>query len=217
MENSDFTHPFRTLGDNLSYFLAKRGCGDPVKSAFYASRETSWKKQLFENFHIGDLFQTLSENLVARFSNCFYVSKGTVLGSCTFCEKSKFFVVSTHYVKLYRNLKRYWQDCQISIYHLQWNILRTKWSEGKFFQVFTKFGLWAKKLGRVVTSASQASRVTICRRTEFWNDLYFFQFGWMISGRVQNCNLRVQKNVFGDFILKNQFFVLILGLWGKIL
>ena len=39
----------------------------------------------------------------------------------------------------------------------------------------------------------------------------------MISGRVEISNLRVQKNIFGDFLLKNQSFVLILGLRAKIL
>ena len=43
-----------------------------------------------------------------------------------FLRKIKLFVVSTHYVKLYRTFKRYWQDCQVIIYHLQWNILRKK-------------------------------------------------------------------------------------------
>ena len=39
----------------------------------------------------------------------------------------------------------------------------------------------------------------------------------MNSGRLEDRNLRVQKNIFGNFFLKNRFFVLILGLWAKIL
>ena len=39
----------------------------------------------------------------------------------------------------------------------------------------------------------------------------------MKFGRLEDCNLRVQKNIFGNFCLKNRFFVLILGLWAKIL
>ena len=39
----------------------------------------------------------------------------------------------------------------------------------------------------------------------------------MISGGVDNHNPRVQKHIFGDIFLEKQFFVLILGLWAKLL
>ena len=74
-----------------------------------------------------------------------------------------------------------------------------------------------KTLCLVVTPASSVSTGMFWKKTSFWTILYFFQFGWMISGRVENRNLRVQKNIFGDFLLKNQFFVLFLGLWAEIL
>ena len=85
------------------------------------------------------------------------------------------------------------------------------------FRFSPNFDSEQKTLGRVLTSASYASKGTLWRRTVFWKDLYFFQFVWMTSGRVQNCNLRVRKNVFSDFILKNQSFVFIFIVWAKFL
>ena len=126
----------------------------------------------------------------------------------------------------------------LSFPHIMWNIFATSNEIGRLvnlafiissrtfwgkrclnetvFRFSPKFDSEQKTLGRVLTSASYAPRGTVWRRTAFWNDL-FFQFGWMISGRVENRNLNVQKNIFGDFFLKNQFFVLTLGLWAKIL
>ena len=96
---------------------------------------------------------------------------------------------------------------------------RTFWKNVVWMKQFTGFQqilTEQKTLGRVLTSPSYASRGTLCRRTVFWNDL-LFQLGWMTSGAVENHNLRVQKNIFGDVLFKNQFFVLILGFWAKIL
>ena len=44
----------------------------------------------------------------------------------------------------------------------------------KLFRFPPSLDFEQKTLGRVVTSASQASRGTICWRTAFWNDLLFF-------------------------------------------
>ena len=126
----------------------------------------------------------------------------------------------------------------LSFPHLMWNIFATSNEIGRLVNlafIISSRTFWGKRclnetvfmfspifdseqktLGRVLTSASYASRGTLWRRTVFWNDL-LFQFGWMTSGAVENRNLHVQKDIFGDFILKDQFFVLILGLWAKIL
>ena len=154
---------------------------------------------------------------MAGWSNCLYVSSGTVMESCTFGLNKKFF---------------------LSFPHIMWNIFatsneiggvvnwafiissRTFWGKRclneTVFRFSPNFNSKQKTLGRVLTSASYASRGTLWKGTVFWNDL-FFQIILMISGRVENRNLYVQKNIFGVFLLKNQFFVLILGLWAKIL
>ena len=138
-------------------------------------------------------------------------------GKLYFLGKMKiFFVVSTHYVKQFRNFKRNCQGCQFSFHHFQSNFLKKRCLNETVYRFSPNFDSQQKTLGRVLTSASYASRGTVWRRTAFWKDL-FFQFGWVISGRVENRNRNVQKNIFGDFFLKNRFFVLILGLWAKIL
>ena len=197
--------------------FGKSGFGKPVKNDFSSSRETFWRKQISENFYESDLFLILGIKRLAGWSNCLYVSSGTVMESCTFWGKWKFF---------------------LSFPHIMWNIFatsneigrvvnlafiissRTFWGKRSLnetvFRFSPSFDYEQKTLGRGLTSASYASRGTFWRRTVFWNGL-FFQFGWLISGRVENRNLRVQENFFGDFLLKNQFFVLILGLWAKIL
>ena len=126
----------------------------------------------------------------------------------------------------------------LSFPHLMWNIFATSNEIGRVVNltfIISSRTFWGKRclnetvfmfspifdseqktLGRVLTSASYASRGTLWRKTVFWNDL-FFQFGWMTSGSVENRNLNVQKNIFGDFLLKKQFFVLTFGLWAEIL
>ena len=73
------------------YNFGKSGFGKPVKNDFYSSRETFWRKQIFENFYESDLFLILGIKRLAGWSICLYVSSGTVMESCTFCGKWKFF------------------------------------------------------------------------------------------------------------------------------
>ena len=95
-----------------------------------------------------------------------------------FMGKIKNFIVSTHYVKLYRNFKRNWQVIKLA-FTLS---VETFWGQSSLNEKFCRFSLGLdfeqKKLGRVVTSASEASRGTFWRRTDFSNDLYFVQSGW---------------------------------------
>ena len=125
----------------------------------------------------------------------------------------------------------------LSFPHIVWNFIATSndignivkvafiisngtfWGKSRLnetvFRFSPSFGSEQKTLGRVVTPASTVSRGTFWKKTRNWTIHFFFQFGWMTSGRVENRNLRVQKNVFGDSLLKNQSFVLILGFWAK--
>ena len=82
------------------------------------------------------MFLNLGKKQLTGWSNCLNVSSGTVLEKWTFWGKSLFFLVFTHYVKLHRNFKRYWQGCQVSIHHLQRNILRKKLDWMKQFSDF---------------------------------------------------------------------------------
>ena len=206
MENAEFTHPFRTLSDDLIKLLAKRDFGEPVKSAFHASRETFWKKkQFFENFYIRNLFQNLSKKHLAGWSICLYVSSATWNSDrkLYFLGKIKLFLSFPHNMwKFLANSNENGRVVKL-VFTLS---NETFWGQSslneKFFRFPPSLDFEQKPLGRVVTSASQASRGKIWRGTEFWNDLHFFQFGWMTSRRVQNFNLRVQTNVFSDFFWK---------------
>ena len=200
--------------------MAKRVFGVPVKCAFHASRETSWKNQFFENFYIRKLIQNLSKKHLAGWSICPYVSSETWNG-----DRKLYFVGK---IKLFLSFPRNtWNFSATAnengrVVKLAFTLSsETFWGQSslneKFFRFPPSLDFEQKTLGRVVTSASQAPRGTIWRRTEFWNDLHFVQFGWMTSGRVQNCNLCGQKNVFSDFLLKNQSFVFILGFWATFL
>ena len=115
----------------------------------------------------------------------------------------------------------------LSFPHIMWNIFATSNEIGRVVNlafIISSRTFWGKRnlnetvfrfspsfdceqetLGRVLISAFYASRGTLWRRTVFWNDL-FFQFGWMTSGAVENRNLNVQKNIFGDFLLKKSVF-----------
>ena len=89
-------------------------------------------------------------------------------------QNQSFFVVPTHYMKLFRNFKRKWQGCQVSIHHLQRNILRKNSSEWNSFQIFPMLWLRAKTLGRVVTPASSGSTGIFWKKNVISNYTLFF-------------------------------------------
>ena len=117
----------------------------------------------------------------------------------------------------------------LSFPHIMWNIFATSNEIGRVVKlafIISKGTFWRKSrlnetvfrfspcfdfeqktLGRVVTPASSASRGRFWKKTLLWTILYFFQFGWMTFGRVENRNLRVQKNIFGDFFWKSVFCI----------
>ena len=74
---------------NITFGIS--GFGKPVKNDFYSSRETFWREQIFENSYESDLFLILGIKRLAVWSDCLYVSSGTVMESWTFGGKSKFF------------------------------------------------------------------------------------------------------------------------------
>ena len=197
-------------------FGRKRFRGSCQK-CLYASRETSWIKQFFENFYIRNLFQNLSKKHLAGWSICLYVSSETWNSDrkLYFLGKTKLLLSFPH------NMWNFSANSNENgrVVKLAFTLSsETFWGQSSlnenFFRFPPRLDFEQKTLGRVVTSASQASRGTIWRRTEFWNDLHFYQFGWMTSGRVENRNLYVQKNSISDFLLKNQSNVFILGFWA---
>ena len=147
------------LEQKTNITFGKSGFGKPVKNDFYSSRETFWRKQIFENFYESDLFLILGIKRLAGWSNCLYVSSGTVMESCTFWGKWKFF---------------------LSFPHIMWNIFATSNEIGRVVKlafIISKGTFWGKSrlnetvfrfspcfdfeqktLGRVVTPASSASR-----------------------------------------------------------
>ena len=186
----------------------------------YAFTETFWRKEFIENFYIRNLFQNLSNKRLAGWSICLYVPSETWNsdGKLYFLGKIKLFL------SFPRNMWNFIATSNDIVWIVKLAFIissGTLWGHSSLNEKVFRFSLSLdceqRTLGRVVTSASDASRVTFWRRNEFWNDIHFFQFGWMTSGRVQNCNLCVQENVFSDFLLKNQSFVFILGLWAKFL
>ena len=91
-----------------------------------------------------------------------------------------FFVVSTHYVKQFRNFKRNCQGCQFSFHHFQSNFLKKRCLNETVYRFSPNFDSEQKTLGRVLISASYASRGTVWRRTAFWNDLFFNLAEWFL-------------------------------------
>ena len=147
----------------------------------------------------------------------FFVSSGTVLEIWTFWGKSMFFLSIPHIMWTFSSTSN--ETCRaVKLAFIISN--GTFWGKSRLnetvFRFSPRFDSEQKTLCRVLTSPSYASRGTLWRKTVFWNDL-LFQCGWMTSGAVENRNLRVQKNFFGDFLLENYFFVLIVGFWAKIL
>ena len=70
------------------------------------------------------------------------------------------------------------------------------------FRVSPCFDSEQKTMERVVTSALYVSRGTFWKKTWRCNKLYLFQIEWLIFGRVENRNLRVQKKVSGKYFEK---------------
>ena len=107
--------------------FGKSGFGKPVKNDFYSSRETFWRKQIFENFYESDLFLILGIKRLAGWSNCLYVSSGTVMESCTFWGKWKFF---------------------LSFPHIMWNIFATSNEIGRVVNlafIISSRTFWGKR------------------------------------------------------------------------
>ena len=211
---------FSDIGRWLNVTFGKKSFRGSCQKCLYAYRETSWKKQFFENFYIRNLFQNLSKKHLAGWSICPYVSSQTLNSDRKLYSLGK--------IKLFLSFSHNMWNCSANsnengrVVKLAFTLSsETFWGQSslneKFFRFPPSLDFEPKSLRRVVTSASQASQGTIWRRTDFWNDLHFFQIGWMTSGRVQNCNLCVQKNVISDIILNTQSFVFILGLWAKFL
>ena len=116
--------------------MAKAVSASLSKMTFTRPEEFFEQNNFLKTLYKSDLFLNFSRKRLAGWSNCLHVSSGTVLKSWTPWEKSKFFVVPTHYMKLFRNFKRNWQGCQVSIHHLQCNISRKKVDWMKQFSDF---------------------------------------------------------------------------------
>ena len=84
----------------------KKGFGEPVKSASYASRETFWKKTTLWKLSYKWLVSEIEGKPCGTIFKLFLRVQWNSVRKLHFMGKIKNIIVSTHYVKLYRNFKR---------------------------------------------------------------------------------------------------------------
>ena len=126
MENADFSYQVRTLSYNLIYLLAKVILASLSKMNFTRPEVLFEENSFLRTFTKVTCFWVWAENNWQDGQTAFTCPVEQCWKIEPLGENQSFFVIPTCYVKLFRNFKRNWQACQVSIHHLQWHILRKK-------------------------------------------------------------------------------------------
>ena len=179
MENSDFSYHFRTLSNNLIQNLAKVVSASLPKMTSARPEEFFEENKFLKNFREVTCFWIWAKNLWQDGKTAFTCPMEQCWKVEPFGENQSFFVVSTHYVKLFLNFRRSWQGCQVSFHHLQTNILRKNSTEWNSFQFFPMLWLRAKKHWVELSHLLPRCRREFSEKKHNF-ELYsiFFQFGW---------------------------------------